>query len=155
VVDWLLLVALAGIWGVLLLPLPFGRRSDGNVERSLQALAYIQERQPTPGRWVLAPRRDVRFIGPGERARARLRERRRRVLSVLGEALAFSVLIGAFPPLRAMWVVSALLAGLILVYLGALLRMRNRGPRTIRLPEEDLAVVRSEEPEPRRAVAAR
>ena len=77
------------------------------------------------------------------------------MLSVLGEALAFSVLIGAFPPLRAMWVVSALLAGLILVYLGALLRMRNRGPRTIRLPEEDLAVVRSEEPEPRRAVAAR
>ncbi|HEX9891485.1 MAG TPA: hypothetical protein VGB28_05435, partial [Actinomycetota bacterium] len=85
-------------------------------ERNLDVLAHIQSTPSPPGRWVLMPRQDERFVGRPGRARARLRERRRRVLAVLGEAIAFTGLIGAFPPLRAMWVVTGLLLGLAGLY---------------------------------------
>jgi len=94
---------------------------------------------------VLMPRQDVRFIGLPGRVQSRVRQRRRQVLSVLGEAIAFSGLIGAFPPLRAMWVVTAVLASLLVVYVGMLLRLRLRSGRRAQpviLPTDDIAVVR-------------
>jgi len=81
-----------------------------------------------PGRWVLMPRRGGRFLGPGGRARARVRERRRRVFTVLIESLGITALIGAFPPLRAMWWVTAAFVGLIGVYVYLLVRLRSPQP---------------------------
>jgi hypothetical protein len=78
-----------------------------------------------PGRWVLMPRRDGRFLGPGGRARARSRERRRAVFTVFIESLGLTALIGAFPPLRAMWWVTGGLLGLLATYVYLLIRMRS------------------------------
>ncbi|MGH2725044.1 MAG: hypothetical protein ACRDI0_12470 [Actinomycetota bacterium] len=76
-----------------------------------------------PGRWVLAPKKGARFVGPRQRARLRARERRRRIFVVLLEAMALTALIGLFPPLRAMLVVTGALAFLLAVYLGLVVRM--------------------------------
>jgi hypothetical protein len=74
------------------------------------------------------PRRDDRFLGPGGRARARARERRRQVFSVLIQAIGLTGLIGAFPPLRAMWVVTAALLGVLGAYVYLLIRLRTAQP---------------------------
>jgi hypothetical protein len=76
-----------------------------------------------PGRWVLAPRKGSRFLGPRERARRRARERRRKVFVVLLESLALATLIGIFPPLRPMLFVSAAIGTLLLVYTALVARM--------------------------------
>ena len=110
-------------------------------------LAEIQEPVAAPGRWVLMPRPDERFVGTGSRSRVRARERRRRVITVLGEAIGFTALIGAVPPLRPMWFVSAGFAMLLLGYVLLLLRVRparrsNRRARPVTLPDSDVAVLR-------------
>ncbi|HEX2031792.1 MAG TPA: hypothetical protein VHL78_10380 [Actinomycetota bacterium] len=76
-----------------------------------------------PGRWVLAPKKGARFLGPQERARMRARERRRRVFVVMLEAIGLTALIGLFPPLRAMLYLTGVLALLLLAYVGLVLRM--------------------------------
>lgn len=81
------------------------------------------------GRVVLVPRKGERFLGNRGRERIRLRERRRRILTFLGEGIALTAIIGAVPPLRPMWLISGLLAALLLAYLGALLRIRMAGRR--------------------------
>ena len=114
----------------------------------MRVLAEIQEPDAAPGRWVLMPRQDERFVGKGSRSRVRARERRRRVLTVLGEATGFTALIGAFPPLRPMWFLSAVFAILLLGYVSLLLRLRTvraskfRAP-AVTLPEAEVAVLRS------------
>ena len=142
-VDWLLLAVLGIIWATFLLP---SRRGSGDrTSENLELLTHMQNEPTPPGRWVLMPRQDVRFIGLPGRVQSRVRQRRRQVLSVLGEAIAFSGLIGAFPPLRAMWVVTAVLIALLVVYVGMLLRLRLRTGRRAQpviLPTEDIAVVR-------------
>jgi len=91
------------------------------------------------------PRPEARFVGKGSRSRVRARERRRRVLTVLGEAVGFTALIGAFPPLRPMWFLTAIFGVFFCVYLLLLLRVRGlrRARRSVTLPEADIAVLRS------------
>lgn len=63
-------------------------------------------------------------MGARARARVRARERRRRVFVVLLEAMAVTGVIGAFPPLRAMWVATGVLAALLGAYVWLLLSLR-------------------------------
>ncbi|HEX6208474.1 MAG TPA: hypothetical protein VF058_08980, partial [Actinomycetota bacterium] len=67
------------------------------------------------------PRSDERFLGPRDRARSRMLERRRRVLTVLLEGIGLTALIGSVPPLREMWVLSGILVALLGAYVWMLL----------------------------------
>lgn len=69
----------------------------------------------TEPRRVLMPRRGEQFLGPNGRSRARIRERRRRVFTLLLEGIGLTGLIGLFPPLREMW----WLTGILIMALGA------------------------------------
>ena len=55
-------------------------------------------------------------MGPNARNRERARERRRRVYLFLLEALGLTGLIGSFPPLRGMLVITAGFAFMLLAY---------------------------------------
>jgi hypothetical protein len=127
-VEWLLLVAFAMMWLAFLWP-SRGRRSEKRTvedfERRMELLAY-SEVHGTAGRWIVTPRKGVRFLGPQDRERARVLARRRRILVFLLEGLAISLLIGLVPPLRAMWVASAAFGGLLLLYVWALLAIKAR-----------------------------
>jgi hypothetical protein len=133
------------IWGVFLLPSRNRSMSSSDFERNMKALSEIQ--QPSseqPGRWVLMPRPGARFVGRGTRSRVRARERRRRVIAVLGEAIGFTALIGAFPPLRPMWFLTGVFALFLCVYLLLLIRVRAPSqPRAVTLPRADISVLRS------------
>jgi hypothetical protein len=115
--------ALVIIWAALLMPfprkrepkMPFAPRSEMDHEEFGQ-----------PGRWILSPKRSARFVGPGARARMRARERRRRVIVFLAEAIGITLLIGLFPPLRAMLYVAGFLFVLLVLFLGASLRIALR-----------------------------
>jgi hypothetical protein len=146
-VNWLLLLGLCIIWVAFLLP--SRNRSSMNssdFERNMKALSEIRETAPpeSPGRWVLMPRPDARFVGRGSRSRVRTRERRRRVLTVLGEAIGFTALIGAFPPLRPMWFLTGIFGLFLCVYVLLLLRVRASAQATRRmvtLPDAGVAVL--------------
>jgi hypothetical protein len=88
----------------------------------------IEQEFRHPGRWILSPRRGSRFVGPHARQRERARERRRRVFVFLLEAIGLTGLIGVFPPLRGMLVVTALFALLMLVYTAMVLKMTRGVP---------------------------
>jgi len=75
------------------------------------------------GRWVLMPQRGERFMGPRDRTKARIRQRRRRVFTVLVEAIGITFLIGLVPRLRPMLLGTAILVALLLVYALALLKI--------------------------------
>jgi hypothetical protein len=123
-VDWLLLAVLGIIWAVFLIPHRGPQQSVEGFERDMDMLSHLNR----PGRWVLMPRKDERFRGPGGRARARARERRRRVFIVLFEAIALTGLIGAFPPLRAMWWVTGGFLVVLGGYVSLLVRMGTPSP---------------------------
>jgi hypothetical protein len=78
-----------------------------------------------PGRWVLTPRKGERFLGSRDRKRIRVRRRRRQVFSVLVEATGLTLLIGLFPPLRLMLVGTGILAFVLLLYVGLLMKLRT------------------------------
>jgi hypothetical protein len=125
-VDWLLLAVLGIIWCGFLLPT--GRRkgprsSIDEHERRMELLA-IAEVNGTTGRWIVTPRKGVRFLGPQERQRARARERRRRVFVALLEGIGLTLLIGAAPPLRVVWYASAALGALLVVYVWLLVAIK-------------------------------
>jgi hypothetical protein len=111
-VDWLLLAGLVIMWAALLLPLPKRKRTT-----TYGDLAMFTNRR------VIMPEPGQPFLGSG-RTRARARERRRRVFTVMLETLGLTFLIGLFPPLRAMWSVSAVVAGLLVIYMWMLIRMK-------------------------------
>ncbi|MEX0832260.1 MAG: hypothetical protein WD757_01670 [Actinomycetota bacterium] len=125
--DWLLLAALGIIWAAFLLP-SRGRRNSPRTsveefERDLDLLADTE--RENPGRWVVAPRKGSAFIGARRRERVRQQERRRRVLTILAEAIGVTFLIGLVPPLRAMWAFTALAVGLLTLYVWALVHLRQ------------------------------
>jgi hypothetical protein len=94
----------------------------------LRRNVQLQRDDPTqPGRWVLTPRKGSRFVGNRERARRRARERRRRIVVVLLEAIAATFLIGMFPPLRGMLMLTAALSVLLLAYVGLIAYMIGGG----------------------------
>jgi hypothetical protein len=121
--DWLSLAALGIIWAVLLVPNP--KRSPPSPLRRYAPIEQEDFRQP--GRWIISPRRGSRFVGPKERARLRARERRRQVLVFLVEAIGLTGLIGLFPPLRGMLLVTGVLGFLLLAYLVMIVMMVRWG----------------------------
>jgi hypothetical protein len=129
-VDWLLLAVLVIIWAVFLIPHRGPQQSVEGFEREMDMLSHLNR----PGRWVLMPRRDERFLGRGGRSRARARERRRRVFTILFEVIALTGVIGAFPPLRAMWWMTAAFLGVLAAYVGLLVRLRVAQPRVSGTP---------------------
>ena len=127
--EWLLLAALGIMWAAFLIPLGARRRSlAGSVddfERRMEFLAHA-EVNGTPGRWIVTPRKGARFIGDAERRRARVRDRRRRVLVFLLEAIAVTSLMGLVPPLRVFWNVAVALAVLLGAYVWMLISIKHR-----------------------------
>jgi len=127
-VQWLLLGVLGIMWTAFLMPIGRKRsdaRSVEDFERRMELLAQA-EVHGTSGRWIVTPRKGVRFLGPREREQARVRARRRRVFVFLLEAIVLALLIGVVPPLRASWIVAAVLGGLLVIYIWALLVIKAR-----------------------------
>jgi hypothetical protein len=133
--SWLLIAGLGMIWAEFLLPFGYRRASPSSTveefERKMDLLA--EANRAHAGRWVLVPRKGERFMGPRDRRRVRVRRRRRHVLAVLLDAAAITLLIGLFPPLRAMLVGTALLTGLLLLYVGLLVHLRAQDLRLAHL----------------------
>ena len=133
--DWLLLGGLCIMWAAFLIPTGrrrhAGKSSVDDFERRMELLAQA-EVHGTNGRWIVTPRKGVRFLGPQERQRSRARERRRKVFVVLIEAIVLSFLIGLVPPLRVVWYVSAGLAGLLLLYMWLLVSIKARAGASAR-----------------------
>lgn len=124
----MLLAVLGIMWTAFLVPVSRKRsdaRSVEDFERRMELLAQA-EVHGTSGRWIVTPRKGVRFLGPRERQQARARARRRRVLVVLLEAIGLTLLIGVVPPLRVAWIVTAALGGVLLLYVWMLLVMKAR-----------------------------
>src|SRR5688572_31361007 len=117
------------MWAAFLLPMTARRRSlTGSVEdfeRRMEFLAHA-EANGTAGRWIVTPRKGARFIGDAERRRARVRDRRRRVLVFLIEAIGVTFLMGFVPPLRVFWNVTVALAVLLGVYVWMLISIKHR-----------------------------
>jgi hypothetical protein len=84
------------------------------------------ESHGTEGRWIVTPRKGVRFMGPTQRHRARARQRRRQVFTFLLEAIGITFLIGLVPPLRVAWAVSGAFAALLAIYVWLLLTIKHR-----------------------------
>ncbi len=158
--QWLLLGVLVIIWAAFLIPAG-RRRSDSrsveDFERRMELLAKA-EVHGTTGRWIVTPRKGVRFLGPRERRQARARARRRRVFVFLLEAIGLALLIGLVPPLRVAWIVAAGLGGLLLLYVWALLVIKARAAaspvRTIPAPQRIVETPPAIEPDQHVAVFA-
>ena len=128
--DWLLLGALGIMWVAFLLPSKRRRTTSPSTsvvdfERRMELLAQA-ETHGDVGRWIITPRKGVRFVGSAERRRVRARDRRRRVFTFLLEALALTFLIGLVPPLRVAWTASAVLAALLFAYVYLLVTIKQR-----------------------------
>ena len=115
--DWIALAVLGLIWAILLLPEP---RKSGRLKMPVEQHEFRH-----PGRWILSPRRGSRFVGSQARSRERARERRRQVFVFLLEAIGLTGLIGLFPPLRGMLVVTAIFGVMLLAYTALVLQMKR------------------------------
>ena len=150
--DWLLLAALAIMWLAFLLPSQRRRPSPSatvvDFERRMELLAQA-EIHGGAGRWIITPRKGVRFVGSAERKRARARTRRRQVFTFLLESLAITFLIGLVPPLRVVWTLSAVIGALLLAYVYLLVTIKQRAGH----PDEQLRA--AQVPERTRRVAER
>jgi len=128
-VGWLLLAALGIMWVAFLMPSDRRQRSAEHsvedFERRMELLAHA-EAQGSEGRWIVTPRKGARFVGVAERRRARLRERRRKVLVFLVESIGLTFLIGLVPPLHAVWALTAVFGGLLVLYVWLLLSIKHR-----------------------------
>lgn len=131
--GWLLLAVLLIMWAAFLVPLRHLRKDPSaevaDFERRMELLAY-SEVQGTTGRWIMTPRKGVRFVGTAERTKARARDRRRKVFVFLLESITLSFLIGLVPPLRAMWYLTSLLGVLLALYVWLLLSLKHRPAET-------------------------
>jgi len=129
-VEWMVLAALGIMWAAFLVP--WGRRRPSSESRSVNDFEHRMELlanaevHGTTGRWIVTPRKGVRFLGPDDRRRARARDRRRKIFVALLELIALSFLMGLVPPLRQIWYVTAGLGAVLLVYVWALLSMKGR-----------------------------
>jgi hypothetical protein len=119
------------IWTAFLIPWKrarYVRRSPrSSVEEFERKMSMLEDANshPAPGRWVLTPKKDEWFMGSEERARHRVRDRRKRVFLVLLEAIAASLLIGAAPPLHRIWIATGLLVLALLGYCALLVKLRG------------------------------
>jgi hypothetical protein len=126
--SWLFIGGLCIIWAAFLLPVGSRRASPATTvedfERKMDLLAETN-RAPA-GRWVLVPRKGERFLGARDRKRMRVRRRRRLIFSFLVEATTLALLIGLFPPLRAMLVGAVILGVILVLYVGLLVHLRTQ-----------------------------
>lgn len=110
-----------------------------------------QEFRP-PGRWIMSPKRGSRFVGRHARTRLRARERRRQVYVFLLEAIGLTGLMGLFPPLRGMLVISGFLLTLLAAYTALVIQATRTAPvrREARpaVPGDVVAVLPEARPEP-------
>jgi hypothetical protein len=117
------------MWMAFLLPSerrrPSPSTSVGDFERRMELLAQA-EAHGSAGRWIITPRKGVRFVGTAERKKVRARERRRQVFTFLLEAIAITFLIGLVPPLRVMWSITAVVGVLLLLYIWLLISLKAR-----------------------------
>ena len=129
--DWLLLGALGIMWIAFLVPSKRRRPSPATTvvdfERRMELLAQA-ESNGDAGRWIITPRKGVRFVGSAERRRVRARDRRRQVFTFLLESIGITFLIGLVPPLRVVWTVTAILGALLLAYVYLLITIKQREP---------------------------
>lgn len=124
VLSWLFIGGLGIIWAAFLLPSK-GTSPVSSVQEFEKKMDMLAETNGvSPGRWVLVPRKGERFLGPRDRRRLRVRRRRRQIFSVLVEATGLTLLIGLFPPLRLMLVGTAILAFVLLLYVGLLVSIK-------------------------------
>src|SRR5262245_46259794 len=131
--DWLLLAALGIIWAAFFIPSLGGRKvtsPTSTVEEFEQRMDLLAEtegngQRDDQGRWVMSPRKGTNFMGPKARERARVLERRRKVLVGLAEVTGLFFLIGLVPPLRSMWAIAGVSAFLLGVYCYALIRLKH------------------------------
>lgn len=125
--SWLMLTALGMMWAAFLLPIRKGSPSNSvkDFERNMELLADTDRRGQ--GRWIVTPRKGMAFVGPRAREHVRARERRRRVLVFLLESIVLTLLIGIVPPLRDMWLATAVLFALLLIYLWILVSIKQGG----------------------------
>ena len=127
--DWWPLAVFGIVWAAFLLPSARGggsaRASVQEFERKMELLAQT-EASNGQGRWIVTPRKGMRFLGPAERAKVRARDRRRRVFVFLIESIGFTFLIGLVPPLRAVWTATAVLACLLAAYVWLLVTIKHR-----------------------------
>jgi hypothetical protein len=150
--DWLFLGGLGIIWVILLLaPDRRGASSHNSIRDFERGLRMLADTEQHPGRWVLVPSKDERFLGPRARSYARARDRRRAVFMVLIEALGISALIGMVPPLRPMWIGTALLTVTLMGYVGLLIKYKaeyeaeiQRGPKRAVPVHEEPEVLENE-----------
>jgi hypothetical protein len=98
-------------------------------------MGLLAETERATGRWIVTPRKGVQFVGGSARNRRRSRERRRRVFMAMLEATGLTFLIGLFPPLRGMWVLTAGLGGLLVLYVCVLLKMKQLEEQDAARPE--------------------
>ena len=147
--GWLLLAGLGIMWLAFLLPSARRHSSPSTTvddfERRMGLLAQA-EMHGGAGRWIITPRKGVRFVGSAERKRARARERRKQVFVFLLESIGITFLIGLVPPLRVVWTVTAALTGLLLAYVYLLITIKQRAGH----PDEQLRAARAPERTPRR-----
>ena len=127
--SWLFLAALGMMWAAFLVPTERRRGSPRasveDFERKMELLADTDSQ--VQGRWIITPKKGVRFIGPHARAQARARERRRRVFVFFIESIGLTFLIGLAPPLRVVWLATGGFAGLLAVYVWLLVSLKHRG----------------------------
>lgn len=110
-------------------------------ERGMDLLAHAEG--TTQGRWIVTPQKGVPFLGHRDRARMRARERRRRVFVFLLESIVLTALIGLVPPLRVMWTASAVMLGLLVLYVWLLLSIKARARRS--QPQDSARAARAPE----------
>jgi hypothetical protein len=124
--DWLLTGSVVIILAAYALPPRLARgRARSSVEEFSYHMGVLEQTEKSGGRWIVAPRKGEAFVGRRERARARARARRRRVFTVLLEGLALTLLIGMFPPLHGMWILSGIVAAMLGVYVLMLMNVKR------------------------------
>ena len=125
--DWLMVACVVIMLAAYALPPRLGRdRARSSIEEFSYSMGVLEQTEKSGGRWVVAPRKGESFVGRRERARARARARRHRVLMVMLEALALTLLIGAFPPLRGMWILSGVITVLLCAYVFMLIDVKRQ-----------------------------
>ena len=152
--GWTFVAAMVIIWGIFLLPVSrFGSSSSvEEFERSMDLLAETQRRGP--GRWVVMPRKGAPIKDFRDLSKARIRRRRRRILSGLAQASGLFILMGLFPPLHGMLIPGIALLGLLLAYTVLLARVNAVESERARAAAARRARAAEAEPEPDIPVAA-
>jgi len=125
-VDWLFVAALGILWVAFMLPGDRRRHSpEASIEGFERDMEVLAETESPRGRWIVVPKKATPFLGSHKRRMARARERRRRIFVFLLESIGITLLIGAVPPLRPVWMLTAVLVGLLVAYVFLLLSLKN------------------------------